>query len=409
MVTSPSYRWWILWLLFFATTINYLDRIVFSVLVPVIRKDLHLTDQDYGLVTGAFQTAYTIGFVFVGKFIDRFGTRIGYGAATLFWSIAAGLHAVARTPVDLGFWRAMLGLGESGNFPAAIKAVAEWFPPHERAFATGIFNAGTTAASIVGPPSLVWLSSIYGWRSAFVFTAGLGFVWLIMWWPTYRSAPVDSTVPIEPKVGWGEAFGLRETWGFAIGKFFSDPVWWFYLFWLPLYLYDVRKFDMKQVSWVLPAMYSMAAVGSVGGGWISGALLNRGWAAGKARKTAMALCAALMPIAALGVLVPSPTLAVFLFGLALAGHQGWSANLYTTTSDVFPKNAVASVIGIGGAAGGLAGVLFSAVIPGYVIPLVGYKPVFLIMGFFYVFAWLGVHHFMGDLKRIGSPSTQSAN
>ena len=400
MASSSSYRWWILWLLFFATTINYLDRIVFSVLVPIIRSDLHLDDRAYGWVTGAFQIAYTVGFVFAGKFIDRFGTRIGYGVATLFWSIAAGLHAVARTPFDLGFWRAMLGLGESGNFPAAIKAVAEWFPPQERALATGIFNAGTTVASIIGPPALVWMSSIYGWRSAFVFTAALGVVWLAMWWPTYRTPVVDRTQAAEPQIGWGEAFQHRETWGFALGKFFSDPVWWFYLFWLPLYLYDVRKFDMRQVSWVLPVMYSMSAVGSVLGGWISGMLLKRGWAPGRARKTAMALCAALMPIAALGVVVPSPMWAIFLFGLALAGHQGWSANLYTTTSDVFPKNAVASVIGIGGAAGGIAGVLFSAVIPGYVIPVVGYRPVFLIMGFFYVIAWIAVHHYMGDLTRI---------
>ena len=400
MAYSSSYRWWILWLLFFATTINYLDRIVFSVLVPIIRNDLHLDDRAYGWVTGAFQIAYTLGFVFAGRLIDRFGTRIGYGAATLFWSIAAGLHAVARTPFDLGFWRAMLGLGESGNFPAAIKAVAEWFPPQERAFATGIFNAGTTVASIIGPPALVWMSSIYGWRSAFVFTAALGALWLVMWWPTYKSPAIDRTQPPEPQVGWGEAFRHRETWGFALGKFFSDPVWWFYLFWLPLYLYDVRKFDMKQVSWVLPVMYSMSAVGSVAGGWMSGMLLRQGWAPGRARKTAMALCAGLMPVAALGVVVPSPTLAVFLFGLALAGHQGWSANLYTTTSDVFPKNAVASVIGIGGAAGGVAGVLFSAVIPGYVIPVIGDRPVFLGMGFFYVIAWIAVHHFMGDLTRI---------
>lgn len=397
MPAPSAYRWWILTLLFFATTINYLDRIVFSVLVPVIRQDLKLTDQTYGLVTGIFQAAYTIGYLFMGKFIDRYGTRLGYAAATLWWSIAAALHAVARTAVDLGFWRAMLGLGESGNFPSAIKAVAEWFPPRERAYATGLFNAGTTVASIVGPPALVALSGAYGWRSSFLFTGSLGIVWLILWWFSYRAAPIDAVEAVERQVGWMEALRQRETWGFALGKFFTDPVWWFYLYWLPLYLYDVRKFDMKQVGWILPVIYVMSGVGSVAGGWLSGALMRAGWPPGKARKTTMAICAACMPVAALGVLTPSSTGAVMLFSLATAGHQGWSANLYTTASDVFPKNAVASVIGIGGALGGVGGVLFSAVIPGYAIPLFGYRPVFLIMGVFYLFAWYAVHRFMGSL------------
>ncbi len=388
-----------LWLLFFATTINYLDRIVFSVLVPVIRADLHLSDEQYGLMTSAFTSAYTIGFIFIGKFIDRYGTKLGYATATLFWSIAAGLHALARTPFDLGLWRAALGLGESGNFPAAIKAVAEWFPAEERAFATGIFNSGTTAASIIGPPVLVAVASAYGWRSAFIVTASLGIIWLVMWQATYHDKPVDMASPELP-VGWLQALQTRETWGFALGKFFTDPVWWFYLFWLPLYLYDIRKFDMKQVGWVLPVLYTSAGIGSLFGGWLSGYFLKRGWPPGKARKTAMGLCAGFMPLAAMGVLVPSNIGAILLFSVALAGHQGWSANLYTTTSDVFPKNAVASVIGIGGAAGGVGGVIFSSLIPGYLIPLVGYRPVFLIMGFFYLAGWYCVHFFMGDLNRI---------
>ena len=400
MIPARYYRWWILWLLFFATTLNYLDRIVFSVLIPVIRKDLHLTDQEYGLVTSVFQTAYTIGFIFVGKFIDRYGTRIGYAAATLWWSIAAGLHAIARTPFDLGIWRAALGLGESGNFPAAIKAVAEWFPAEERAFATGIFNAGSTVASIIGPPVLVALANVYGWRSAFILTASLGVLWLVMWWVSYRNAPVAATEVKEPEIGWGRALRTRETWGFALGKFSTDPVWWFYLFWLPLYLSDARGFDLKQVGWVLPVAYSIAGVGSVAGGYLSGIFLKHGWSSSKSRKAAMALCAGFMPIAALGVLIPNDLAAILLLSLALGGHQGWSANLYTTVSDVFPKNAVASVIGIGGAAGGLGGVIFAGLVPGYVIPVIGYKPVFLSMGCFYIAGWLFVHYFMKDLKRI---------
>jgi MFS transporter, ACS family, hexuronate transporter len=397
---SSSFRWWILALLFFATTINYLDRIVFAVLVPIIRQDLHLSDQTYGLVTGAFQGAYTIGFLFMGKVVDRYGTRIGYGMATLWWSIAAVLHSVARSAVDLGFWRAMLGLGESGNFPSAIKAVAEWFPPEERAYATGIFNAGTTIASIIGPPLLIAASELWGWRSCFIITGSLGFLWLVLWWFTYRSPAINRGDALELRISWTEALSRRQTWGFALGKFFTDPVWWFYLFWLPLYFHDSRKLDMKEVGWAISAIYMASAIGSVGGGWLSGMLMDRGWPSGRARKTAMAICAACMPVAALAVMMPSTLGAVLLFGLGTAGHQGWSANLYTTASDVFPKNAVGSVIGIGGALGGLSGVLFSAVIPGFVIPRLGYTPVFLAMGTFYLFAWWAVHHFMGDLKKM---------
>jgi ACS family hexuronate transporter-like MFS transporter len=406
MIPSQYYRWWILWLLFFATTINYLDRIVFSVLVIDIRQELHITDQTYGLVTSAFQAAYTLGFIFAGRLIDRFGTKAGYAAATLWWSISATLHAVARNPFDLGIWRAMLGFGESGNFPAAIKAVAEWFPPEERAFATGIFNSGTTIASVAGPPALLALSAVWGWRSAFILTGSLGFVWMILWWLTYSRPAAASGAASEPQIGWMEALGHRETWGFALGKFFTDPVWWFYLFWLPLYFIDVRKVEKSEVGWIISVVYVASAVGSVAGGWLSGMLINRGWSNGRARKLAMAICAACMPVAALGVLSPSVVGAVALFGLATAGHQGWSANLYTTASDVFPKNAVASVIGIGGALGGLGGVIFSALIPGFLIPLIGYKPVFLAMGLFYLIAWLSVHLFMGDLHRIGgAPAT----
>ncbi len=390
-----------LWLLFFATTVNYLDRIVFSVLVTIIRADLHLDEKSYGLVTGAFQTLYTVGFIFAGKLIDRYGTKWGYAVATAAWSIAAALHSVARTPFDLGVWRGLLGLSESGNFPAAIKAVTEWFPQEQRALATGIFNAGTTVASIAGPPAFVLLAGRYGWRATFIFTASIGALWLILWWTTYRERPVDE-LSGEPRVGWFEALRTRETWGFALGKFFTDPVWWFYLFWLPLYLADVRKFDMKQVGWVLPVLYSVAAVGSVAGGWLSGIFLRMGWTPARSRKAALAFCAALMPVAALGVVAESNTVAIALLSLALGGHQGWSANLYTTTSDVFPKNAVASVIGIGGALGGVGGVIFSSLIPGYVIPLIGYKPVFLAMGTFYLIGWFCVHFFMGDLRPIGS-------
>lgn len=389
--TSASFparaRWWILALLFLATTINYLDRIVFSVLIPVIRTELQFSDEGYGYLTGAFQLAYTVGFLAAGKFIDRAGVRIGYATAIIWWSLAAGLHALARTPVGLGFWRAMLGLGEAGNFPAAIKGVAEWFPKKDRAFATGIFNAGTNVAAMIGPPVFVGLNAMYGWRACFLLTAATGGLWVILWLLTYRAPQTAETdLQSERPLGWLEALRSQKTWGFAAGKFLTDPVWWFYLYWLPPYLYDVRKFDLKQIGWALPVVYLMADFGSVGGGWLSGYLMRKGWESARARRAAMAICAGAMPIAALSVLAPGPVLTIALVSLATAAHQGWSANLYTTTSDVFPKQAVASVTGIGGCAGGIGGFFFSAIIPGFVVTNFGYTPLFLGMGILHLTA-----------------------
>ena len=394
-----AYRWRILALLFAATTINYLDRIVFSVLIPVIREEMHISNQDYGYLTGAFTAAYTVGFLFAGKFIDRYGTKLGYAVAIVWWSIAAALHGLARHPVDLGIWRALLGFGESGNFPAAVKSVAEWFPKKDRAFATGIFNAGTNVAAMVGPPAFVYLNMHFGWRACFVLTASLGFVWVIAWYLMYRKPPEVPGEKQEPSIGWLQALGYRQTWGFAVGKFLTDPVWWFYLFWLPPYLYDVRKFNLVEIGWALPVVYLMADIGSVGGGWISGFLMRRGWATFQARRAAMALCAACMPIAAMSAFAPSAVLTVALVSIATAAHQGWSANIYSTTSDVFPKNAVASVTGIGGCAGGIGGFLFSSVIPGFVVSHFGYTPMFLFMGALHLTAlaalqlllWRGKH------------------
>lgn len=395
-------------LLFFATTINYLDRIVLSVLIPQIRQDLHIDDIGYGNVTAAFQGAYTIGFLVMGKFIDRYGTRLGYAVSIGWWSIAAGLHVVATSAVSLGFWRGMLGLGEAGNFPSAIKAVAEWFPRKDRAFATGIFNAGSNVASMVGPPLFVYFGGRFGWRVCFLATASLGFVLLIAWWSFYRPPQSHSAVSpderayiesgseveMHQKLGWLAALRIRQTWGFAAAKFFSDPVWWFYLFWLPSYLYDARHFKMDQIGWALPVVYLAADVGSVGGGWLSGFLIRRGWAVASARKLTMGLCACCMPFAALAFLAESPVLAIALVGLATAAHQGWSANLYTTVSDVFPPAAVASVTGIGGCFGGLGGTLFSAFLAGRIVAAFGYGPMFVIMGTFHLLALVFVHLFL---------------
>jgi ACS family hexuronate transporter-like MFS transporter len=410
------YRWVILTLLFLITTNNYLDRVVFSVLVPIIRDDLHISTEQYGYITAAFKAAYTIAFLIAGKLIDKYGTRIGYAVSILLWSVAATLHATARSSMQLGFWRGMLGFSEAGNFPAAVKAVAEWFPRKDRAFANGIFNSGTTLASIVGPPLFVWMAAVWGWRACFVLTGSTGFVLALVWWIAYRVPEAHRSVNkaeldyiqgdreeaagATPQIGWIRALAHKETWGFALAKFLTDPVWWFYLDWLPLYLHDVRKFNMSAVGWAIPVVYVMAGVGSVGGGWLSGWFIGRGWQHAKARKMAMGICAFLMPVGALAVLAPNPILMILMIGVATGCHQGWSANLYATTSDVFPKQAVASVTGIGGAMGGLGGVLFSSLLPGFIISHFGYTPIFLIMGCLHITALFLVHFLLGRMQPI---------
>jgi len=413
---ATRYRWWILSLLFFATTVNYLDRILLGFLYPIIRDELHINEQQYGYVQACFSAAYTIGFLIMGKFIDKVGTRIGYLVSLVWWSVAAALHATAGSTVALGFWRAVLGVGEAGNFPAAIKSVTEWFPKQDRAFATGIFNAGSNVASMIGPPAFAMIAAAYGWRICFLLTASLGIGWVVLWVLTYQRPEIhprvndaerayilgeaEAEAANEPTVGWAKALTYKQTWGFALAKFLTDPVWWFYLYWLPPYLYDVRKFNMTEIAWALPFIYLMADFGSVGGGWISGYLMRRGWSNGKARKAAMALCAVCMPIGALSVLAGNPILAVVLISLATSGHQGWSANLYTTATDVFPKSASASVTGIGGCLGGLGGVIFSSLLPGYIVTHFGYTPIFLIMGSFHLIALLIVHLLLGDMRRL---------
>ena len=408
-------RWWILALLFLITMNNYLDRIILGILSPVILEDLHFTKIEYGYVNAAFQAAYAGGFLLMGWWIDRVGTRRGYAGAITLWSIAAGLHALSTSWLQLSFWRALLGLGESGNFPAAIKAVTEWFPKRDRAFATGIFNASTNVAVMVGPPLFVWMNAHLGWRACFVITASSGALCLALWWFFYRLPrqhrwvneaelaiiESDPEEKAEARISWAQALRIRQTYGFALGKFFSDPVWWFYLTWLTLYFKEARGLSLEQIGWALPVIYLMADFGSVAGGWLSGFLIRRGWPSGKARKTVMAFFALCMPVAATAVVAPKTWMAIALISLATAAHQGWSANLYTTVSDVFPKSAVASVTGLGGFLGGVGGVIFTALIPGFVVTYFGYLPVFVIMGSFHLIAWTCVHIFLGDMRRLG--------
>ncbi len=398
--TRLSMRWWILSLLFCSTFINYMDRMVLSVMIPVIREEFHISEAVYGNITAAFQMCYTIGALLCGYLLDTYGTKIGMFISVGVWSVAAALHASVVSPLQLGLWRGVLGLAEAGNFPAATKAAAEWFPPHERGFAVGVFNAGINIAAVIGPPVFIAIQLAFGWRVCFLVTGAVGFVWLGIWALVYRAPAALQAAETSASVSIRDTLAYREAWGFGIAKFLTDPVWWFYLFWLPLYFHDVRKFDMKHLAWALPFIYLVSDFGAVAGGWVSGYLMRLGWPLGRARKTTMLVCALVMPVAALGVLVDDSTKAIVLFSLATCAHQAWMTNLFTAASDVFPKQAVGRVLGLGGCLGGFGGVLFSALIPGYVIGLVGYRPLFLVMSCLYMIAMLMVHILMRDLRPV---------
>ncbi len=398
------YRWRICALLFFATTINYVDRGVLGVLAPTLGHVIGWSELQYSYIVDAFQAAYAIGMLCAGAVIDRLGTRIGYALAICIWSLAAMSHALVRTVIGFALARFFLGLGESGNFPAAIKTVAEWFPRRERALATGVFNAGANIGAIVAPLVVPWVTVTWGWPFAFVFTGALSATWLILWLTTYRPPAQHPRVmaqelafirsdPAEAgeKVPWLHLLGLRQTWAFAMAKLLTDPIWWFFLFWLPKFLNSQYGLSLTELGPPLIAIYLMSDAGSIAGGWIAGRFIRRGWSVNRARKSAMLICAlAVVPI----VLVPgvhNPWVAVGLLGLATAGHQGWSANVFTLTSDMFPTRAVGSVVGLGGFAGAVGGVCVSTVV-GFLLQTTGsYLAVFIMAGSAYLLALAIVH------------------
>jgi len=392
------YRWTICALLFFATTINYLDRAVLGLLAPLLQKEIGWTAIEYGYITTVFQAAYAVGLVVFGWLIDRYGTKIGYAVAIVAWSLSAMGHALAATVVGFGVARMFLGLSEGGNFPAAIKAIAEWFPKKERATATGIFNSGANIGAVVAPAVVPWLTVTYGWQAAFIATGAIGFLWLFLWLPLYdrpehskrlKKEELDHILsdPAEPpseKVRWLYLLKYRQTWAFVIGKFMTDPVWWFYLFWLALFLNNNFGLSLTQLGLPLIVIYMMTTVGSVGGGWISSALIERGVAIAKSRRIAMLICAVLVVPVVFAANITNMWLTVVIIGLAAASHQGWSANIFTIASDLFPKKAVGSVVGLGGMAGAVGGMIFMTS-TGYIVEATGsYMPLFIICGSAYL-------------------------
>jgi ACS family hexuronate transporter-like MFS transporter len=418
-----TFRWVICGLLFLAATINYIDRQVIGILKTTLQPQFGWSEIDYSDIVFAFQLAYAIGFIFAGRLMDRVGTKVGFALALTIWSLAAVAHAGATAfgpaaAVVLGAIglkysasvagfiaaRFALGLGESGNFPAAIKTVAEWFPRSERAFATGLFNAGTNIGAIVTPMVVPFITVRYGWQAAFVATGLVGFAWLALWWSLYErpdrhprlAAPERAYITTDPpdpavKVAWKTLLPHRQAWTVATAKFMTDPIWWVYLFWIPDFF--SRKFGLSLLELGPPVIvvYLVSDVGSVFGGWLSSRLITRGWSVNASRKTAMLVCAtAVVPIVAASR-VESMWAAVALISLAAAAHQGWSANVYTLASDMFPRQAVGSVIGFAGMSGAVGGMLI-AKLTGYILQTTGsYLPVFIIAGTTYLVTLAIVH------------------
>ncbi len=383
-----SYRWTICALLFVATTINYIDRQVLGILAPTLQRALNWSEADYGDIVSWFSFAYAFGFLAAGRLIDLIGVRRGLGSAVVAWSAAAIGHAFAKTVAGFSFARALLGVSESAIFPGSIKAVAEWFPQKERALATGIFNAGTNTGAILTPLLVPWVALKWGWQWAFIGTGALGLLWLGVWVPLYRDVGGGVSAAANQSVKWTRLFTYRQTWAFIVGKLLADPVWWFYLYWLPKFLDAKYGVKLAQVAAPIIVVYLIADAGSVGGGWISSALIKRGWSVNRARKTTMLAMALLIVPTTLAGRAPSMWTAVLIVAVAAAAHQAWSANVYTLASDMFPKFAVGSIVGIGAFAGAMGGVLFQR-ITGRVLQANGsdYTPIFVVCGLAYVMAW----------------------
>ena len=410
-----KYRWVVVTLLFFATTINYLDRQVIGLLKDNLAKDFNWSEKDYSRIVMAFSSAYAVALLLFGRLIDKIGTRLGYAISIIIWSVAAMFHALATATLGFGIARTALGLGEAGNFPAAIKAVAEWFPKKDRALATGVFNSGTNIAAIAGPPLIAWIFSSYGWKQAFLWTGSLGFIWLIFWWWLYEipskqkrltaeefayiNSDTDETVAdTGQKAGWFKLFRLRQTWAIVLGKFLTDPVWWFYLFWIPSYFNTTYHLNLTRSAIHVSTVYVVASFGSILGGYLSGWLIKRGLAVYKARKISMFFFACCVVPIFFVRYTSNIWPAVWLISLAAAAHQAWSANIFTLASDIFPKHTLSSVVGIGGMAGSVGGILFPFLI-GIILDHfkllgllgTGYNIIFGICAIAYLLAWIIMH------------------
>lgn len=410
-----NYRWFIAFLLFAATTINYIDRQIFGLLKPKLEIIFSWTETDYSRIVMAFTACYAFGQLFYGRIIDKIGTKLGYTISVAVWSIAAMLHAFVKSTVGFGVVRAILGLGESGNYPGGVKAAAEWFPKKERALAIGILDSGSNIGACVGPILVPWLLAVYGWQAAFIITGSLGFIWLIFWRFFYNipskqkrlskpefdyihSDDEDNADNNTNPVTWGRLLRMKQTWAFIAGKFFTDPIWFFFLFWLPSYFSTYFKLDLKSPSLPLVIVYAGTMIGSIGGGYLSSWLIKKGWPVYKARKTALLIAAfCVIPIIATRY-TTDIWVVVALISLSVAANQAWSANIFAIVPDMFPKKAISSVVGLGGLAGAIGGILFPLFI-GFILDfyksagniVAGYNIIFLVCGSSFLVAWTVIH------------------
>jgi MFS transporter, ACS family, hexuronate transporter len=415
MINPKNYRWRILALLFFATTINYIDRQVIGILKPYISKDLGWGEADYGYIVTAFQVAYALGMLTTGRFLDRYGTRLGYFWAITVWSLSAMAHAAARGVFGFAFARFSLGMGESANFPAAVKVVAEWFPKKERAFATGLFNSGSTVGAIAAPLIVSAITLAIGWKWAFIITGSLGFIWIIFWLIWYQT-PEKHPKVTDAELGfinqdgeeiqdgavirWINLLKYPQTIAICSTRFISDWVWWFFLFWIPDYLNKSHGINLKEVVLPLIIIYAVSSFGGIAGGWLSSALISAGRSIDFARKISILLCAFLvLPVMLLSE-VQNLWIAVALLSLAAAGHQGWAANIYTIVSDIYPKKAVATMTGLCGFAGAVGGAL-SASFVGLILEYTGgYFLIFGVASSVYLINWLILKFSIKEIKPI---------
>jgi len=401
--TTGNYRWRILALLFFATTINYIDRQVIGILKPFIADDLGWSEADYGNIIAAFQWAYAIGLVLTGHFLDKYGTRIGYLLAIIVWSLAGMAHAVARGVASFAIARFVLGFGQSANFPAAVKSVAEWFPKKERAFAAGLFNSGSTVGAITAPIIVSGITLAMGWQWAFIITGALGFLWIIFWLAYYRVPEKhpkiskdelayinqdDEELQAGKSIKWIGLFKYKQTFAICSTRFISDWVWWFFLFWIPDFLSKTHGINIKEVVLPLIVIYAVSTFGGIAGGWISSIFIKRGRSIDFARKTTILMCALIVLPVMLVSQIQSLWIAVGLIALAAAGHQGWASNIFTIVSDIYPKKAVGSMVGLSGFAGAIGGAL-SATFVGILLEATGsYFLIFLVASTVYMINWL---------------------
>ena len=391
--TLPRFRWVVCGLLFFATTVNYVDRQVLGILATPLQKEIGWSESDYGWIISAFQAAYACCMVLAGTFIDRVGTKIGYSVGIVVWSVAAMAHGLVNSAFGFGIARFALGAGEASNFPAAVKTVAEWFPQKERALATGIFNSGSNIGALIAPLLVPWMAFKFGWRSTFFLTGAIGFLWLVAWWILYRKPETirENTPRRARSTNWKALLSIKETWLLGAMRFATDPIWWFYLFWLPKYLGSQHGLSLSELGLPLVVIYLSADIGSIGGGLISSWLIRRGWQPIQARKGGMLLSALVVLPMMVASMVQDLWVLVAMISLAAAAHQAWAANVFTLVSDLYPQSSVASMVGLSGFFGALGGVLFSA-LTGLILQWTGsYLPMFIWAGIGYLLG-LGIIH-----------------